>query len=84
MPIILVNSALPSDKNSTLPLPPDLSSQAAIHLRVSGDTITVVPGAAAGREPVIHNPCAAEYGFRARRFAASRNDGKGVRQCFAF
>ena len=42
-------------------------------------------GAAAGREPEIHNPGAAEYGFRARRqqrvyarlrraMAASRND----------
>ena len=31
-------------------------------------------GAAGGREPGIHNPGAAEYRFRARRFAASRND----------
>jgi hypothetical protein len=31
-------------------------------------------GAAEGREPGIHSPGAAEYGFRARRFAASRND----------
>jgi hypothetical protein len=27
-----------------------------------------------GREPGIHNPSAAAYGFRVRRFAASRND----------
>ena len=31
-------------------------------------------GAAEGREPGIHNPGAAEYGLRVRRFAASRND----------
>jgi hypothetical protein len=31
-------------------------------------------GAAEGREPGIHNPDAAEYDFRVRRFAASRND----------
>ena len=35
-------------------------------------------GAAKGREPGIHNPSAAEYGFRARRFAASRNDEEKV------
>src|SRR5262249_25563582 len=29
MPIFLVNSALPSDRNSTFSLPPDFSSQAA-------------------------------------------------------
>jgi len=31
-------------------------------------------GATEGREPGIHNPGAAAYGFRARRCAASRND----------
>ena len=31
-------------------------------------------GAGEAREPGIHNPSAAEYGFRARRFASSRND----------
>jgi hypothetical protein len=33
-------------------------------------------GATAGREPGIHNPSAAEYGFRLSRFALGRNDGR--------
>ncbi len=49
--------------------------------RVSEATNSIViPGRAARREPGIHNPGAAEYGFRARRFAASRND---KRKCAA-
>ena len=33
-------------------------------------------GASAASEPGIHNPSVAEYGFRVRRFAASRNDAE--------
>jgi hypothetical protein len=33
----------------------------------------VIPGRASWREPGIHTPDGG-YGFRARRFAASRND----------
>jgi hypothetical protein len=40
-------------------------------------------GAAEGREPGIHNPSAAEYGFQARRFAAFRNDEKFTTAIFA-
>jgi hypothetical protein len=37
--------------------------------------IAVIPGRAEGASPESIITIAAEYGFRARRFAASRNDG---------
>ena len=39
----------------------------------------VIPGRAVRREPGIHTPGGRGYGFRARRFAAPRNDGRGGR-----